>query len=402
MESGSQKILLVYDVSYPHIEGGGQRRMYEVGCRLVAKGYRIDWICFKTWEQKANILKVNGIRYIGLPGFRGLYRRDGSRRRMEPIEFLISLLRYNVNLDNYDVVWSGQWPLLHILWWLFKPKSFRRARLVVDWWETLGMTWISYSKLFGPIGLFLEKILIKSISNKGTLVLISPNAYRLARSLAPDGNMSLINNGIDVCAITEAKPISGQSYDISYVGRLKDHKRVDLLIKALAILKNTYNTTLSAAIIGDGPEMLGLLQLADDVGVIGQVSFFGALSSNSKVHSILKSSKIFVNPSTKEGGGSITLFEAFASGLPAVAFLCPDGIDPELVGDFKSGRLCSTVSADALADCIYSLINDSALLSTLQSGALNEAKKYDWTVIVDSYVSLFNSMQIVFIPTVRK
>ena len=81
------KILIVYDVSYPHVIGGGQRRLYEVATRLAKSGHEIDWVCFKTWD-KLNEAEHAGIKYIGISGFRGLYNKIGSRRKLEPIEFV--------------------------------------------------------------------------------------------------------------------------------------------------------------------------------------------------------------------------------------------------------------------------------------------------------------------------
>lgn len=389
MSDSSIKMLLVYDVSYPHVEGGGQRRMYEVARRLSARGYIIDWICFKTWNEDADVVKFDGIRYLGLPGFRGLYRQDGSRRRVEPLEFLFSLMRSKIRLKDYDVVWSGQWPMLHLLWWILWPRLLGKSRLFVDWWEIWGDTWFRYAKLVGIIGYSLEKILIRIISKKGGVILVSPGAYNCARLMSPNGNLSLINNGIDLDAIARIKQGEVRKFDISYLGRLKDHKRVDLLISAVAILKEQYKMVLSVVIIGDGPELPRLVGLAKALNIINQIIFVGAISSNEEVYGFLKGSRIFVNPSIKEGGGSITLFEAFASGLPVVAFNCKDGIDSELIGDFTSGRLCEPVSARSLASCIHSLMINPVLLSSLQKGALNEAKKYDWDTIAGEYLNLF-------------
>lgn len=387
----NKKILLVYDVSYPHVEGGGQRRMFEVARRLVDDGHQVTWICFRTWSEDSNEFKFEGIRYIGLEGFRGLYRDNGSRRRLEPIEFVIALYKSNINLKDYDVIWSGQWPILHLIWWLFNPRYLSGIRLVVDWWEVWGITWFQYAKIIGLIGYFIEKLLIKIISQRGSLILISPASYYLVKSMVPSGNVYLINNGIDASKITTSNPDSDQVSDISYVGRLKDHKRLDLLIDAIGILKISKNLLVSVAIIGDGPEMSNLKQQSIKLNVQDQIKFYGSIPSNETVYGILKSSKIFVNPSTKEGGGSITLFEAFASGLPVVAFKCKDGIDPELIGDGVCGLLREPICAESLADGIYSLLSNPDLLMRLSKRSYEESKKYDWHTIANEYKKVFAS-----------
>jgi glycosyltransferase involved in cell wall biosynthesis len=390
MDNGKLKILLVYDVSYPHVEGGGQRRMFEVAKRLAKDGHHVSWLCFRTWDDNVENLNENGINYIGISGFRGLYRGDGSRRRLEPVEFFIALLRSRINFREFDVVWSGQWPLLHLVWWLSFPNKLGQAKLVVDWWEIWGGTWFKYSKLFGLVGYLFEKFLIDRISNKGNLVLISPGSFARAKSLVPNGRMYLINNGIDSQTIIDAKCMSEDGFDIAFVGRLKNHKRVDLLLSSMGILKDRYNLTLTAAIVGDGPEMSRLVNHSKDLGLESRVKFFGSISSNDQVYGILKSCKISVNPSIKEGGGSITLFESYAAGLPVLAFACEDGIDPELFSDFGSTCLCKEVSAEALAESINSLLCNSSLLESMKSRVRLEARQYDWEIITDQYRTLFS------------
>lgn len=383
------KILLVYDVSYPHVEGGGQRRLYEIARRLAEEGHEISWLCFKTWSGEADVIISDCIKYIGIPGFKGLYRRDGSRRRMEPIEFLVALFKSKTILNDYNIVWSGQWPIIHLFWLLTFSGKLSTVRLVVDWWEVWGLTWFKYSKFLGLIGYFLEKYFINLISSRGDLILISPASYFLAKNITPDGNFWLIQNGIDLRSIQKVTAYKESKFDLIYFGRLKDHKRVDLLLDALAILKKTYSITLSAAIVGDGPEMKNLVDRSRQLSLSSDVRFFGSIPSSDHVYSILKSSKIFVNPSIKEGGGSITLFESFACGIPVIAFLCKDGIDPSLFGDFVNDCLCRSVSSSALAERIFNLISKPTVLESLQYKVRAEAEKYDWNLIKDQYLSIF-------------
>ena len=124
----NRRILLVYDVSYPSIDGGGQRRMYEVAKRLIARGYRVDWLCFKTWDID-DLNKNSEIHYIGLPGYKGLYNDSGSRRYLEPLEFLFALWKSRLELNQYDIIWSGQWPILHLIPWSYKKDIQRKLIL---------------------------------------------------------------------------------------------------------------------------------------------------------------------------------------------------------------------------------------------------------------------------------
>ena len=44
----NNRILIVYDVAYPFVHGGGQKRLWEVSQRLLKNNFSIEWICFKT------------------------------------------------------------------------------------------------------------------------------------------------------------------------------------------------------------------------------------------------------------------------------------------------------------------------------------------------------------------
>jgi len=378
----------VYDVAYPFVEGGGQRRLWEVGTRLADEGHTVDWVSFQSWEGAACKGNINGINYIGLPGYHGLYQKDGSRRRIEPLEFLFALWTSKIRFSDYDCIWSGQWPMAHFVWWLLWPRSIGTTRLVVDWWEIWGATWFRYSRLVGWLGYALERTLVKLLASRGTLVLVAPSALRKARLMSPDGNMELIHNGIDLDFFLRQEQIA-RTWDVVSLGRLKNHKRIDLLLYALDYLNRCHGLRLTTVIVGDGPEKDALMHLAEKLNLTKQVYFAGAVASNEDAYGFLRSSKVFVNPSTKEGGGSITVLEAFASGLPVLAFDCPDGIDPELVQDGFAGKLVRTVSSEALGDALREIFCDERQMRHLQAGALECSLDFDWAKISRSYYELF-------------
>jgi glycosyltransferase involved in cell wall biosynthesis len=385
-----KKILILYDVAFPFIEGGGQRRIYEVSKRLIERGYSVDWICFKTWDDLDSHKTIDGINYIGVPGFRGLYRLDGSRRRMEPIEFLYSLLKTRINWNNYSFIWAAQWPLLHLLLFIFWPRRYPNIQVVIDWWELWGITWFKYSKSLGIFGYVVEWYLIIYLSKISKIVLISPKGYNQAISIAEKTNCYLINNGIDYTKISSFVINKEKDIDVIYLGRLKNHKRVDLLLKAIEIIDvEKLCGLINVVIIGDGPEKKSLQNLLENSKIKSKILFLGEIKENDIVYKLIASSKLFVNPSTKEGGGSITLFESFAAGVPVMAFNCSDGVDPCLLMNNKCGYLVDCVSPRALAVAISAAINNPKKLESLSRYAHEHAKVYDWNIITDEYEKLF-------------
>ena len=87
------------------------------------------------------------------------------------------------------------------------------------------------------------------------------------------------------------------------------------------------------AVVGDGPELGALKELARSLG-LSRVSFFGAVSEEER-RALLARSRVFVmcprqDPGDVEGLG-LVYFEAFEYGLPVVA--ANSGGVPDAVGD---------------------------------------------------------------------
>ena len=91
------KLLMIFDVPFPFVKGGGQRRLYEVGRNLSKNGYDVDWLTFKAWQSNEEIVYVNNIKYIGTKKLPPLYNSRGNRNKSEPIIFLFYIFR-NIKL----------------------------------------------------------------------------------------------------------------------------------------------------------------------------------------------------------------------------------------------------------------------------------------------------------------
>jgi len=385
------KILIVYDVSYPHVIGGGQRRLYEVATRLAKSGHEIDWVCFKTWD-KLNEAEHAGIKYIGISGFRGLYNKSGSRRKLEPIEFVLSLRSKKINYKKYDIVWSGQWPMLHLIYWYFIPKSFSNSRIVVDWWEIWGKSWLNYSKTLGIFGMYIEKYILNIISKIGHIITISHTGYLKCKHITKSPNISLIHNGISSNQDLNTRTVKNKKYDFVFVGRLKNHKNVDLILHAVKLIKIKHNISLNGVIIGSGPEFSNLRKIITKENLVHQIEFLGALENDIDVMNVVSNSKININPSTKEGGGSITLLESYAAGTPIIIFDHPDGIDKELLFSGSTGYITKKNTAASLAETMLEALNSEDQLNIKSTNAKNISAEFHWDLIAKKYEKLFISL----------
>lgn len=375
------RIALLYDCTYPHVPGGGQKRLFEIFRRLVAKGWSVDWYGLKAWEGEDDPV-IEGITYIPVGPARALYGADGKRSILQTLHYGKAIAGFP-RIGGYDRIHIGQWPYFH-----FFPVRlfalFGGARVSTDWWEVWGSHWREYYGAKGWLGMGLEWLCSHLA---GRLVAISETG---ARQLGGLGNaarrITVIHNGIDHGAISTAVPAAERS-DLVYLGRLQPHKNVNLLIEALALLA-ARGQHLRLAIIGDGPERAALEQLGRERGVAGQIRWLGAIESDAEVHGHLAASRVFVHPSTKEGGGSITSLEANAAGLPVVAFCVEGGISPELIMEGQNGTWVQQVDADGLAAGIVRVM-EFTRNSDCKLACIDFASKFDWEKIADEYHSFF-------------
>ena len=146
-----KKLLMIFDVSFPHVKGGGQRRLFEVGRNLSNLGYEVTWLTFNSWNINQPIIHENNIKYIGTRKLPPLYNSKGNRNKSEPVIFLFDIFKNILKIRKYDYVWVAQWPLVHLIPLIIFSKLLR-TNLIIDWWEVWSFkNWISYSTIPGFI-----------------------------------------------------------------------------------------------------------------------------------------------------------------------------------------------------------------------------------------------------------
>ncbi|MBU0649515.1 glycosyltransferase family 4 protein, partial [Patescibacteria group bacterium] len=302
------RIAFVTDVVYPYVKGGAEKRIWEVSKRLAGRGHTVSVYCMKYWAGE-DVTERDGVILHGVCLAAPLYTSSGRRRVSEAVYFALRLFTPLLKAD-FDVLDCNQFPFFP----LFTSKLcciLKRKRMVSTWHEVWGKKyWMTYLGRKGVLGFITERLAVAlpeafiSVSDKTKKDLV---AFGVS-----SGKVTVIPNGIDVASIKPIKP-SPKKSDVVFVGRLIPDKNVDYLIKALSLLDGK----LTCVIVGDGPEKERLEGLAGFLGVKDRVEFTGFLEYEELV-SIMKSSRVFVLPSTREGFG-VSVLEAFACGLPVIA-----------------------------------------------------------------------------------
>jgi len=183
----------------------------------------------------------------------------------------------------------------------------------------------------------------------------------------------VVYSGVDLDGFAEA-PVSNvariqKGLPQSGVGlctlcRLDSAKGVFELLEAFVQMRKE-NLDPWLLYIGGGPERESLERRVDELGMAGSVFFSGAVS-HSDVPAWLATADIFALPSHKEGV-PVSLLEAMAAGLPAVA--TDVGGIGEVLEDGRTGYLVPRADPVALHGKIRELVCDASTRERMGAAA---------------------------------
>jgi glycosyltransferase involved in cell wall biosynthesis len=371
------KIAFVYDVIYPGVKGGVEKRIHELAVRLSARGHDVHIIGMKYWEGPDS-LKKEGVILHGVCPPQPLYA-DGRRTIGEAIHFSTRLIPFLMR-EEFDIIDCQQFPYFPCF-----PVKFvsvlKKKPFVITWHEVWGDYWYEYLGWKGAFGKITERLVAGLTPNT---VSVSGTTAKKLRRLGVRYEGCIIPNGIDPGRMRSVPPAAVSS-DLIFVGRLIKEKHVDALVQAfLLLLKESPDRTL--LILGDGPERETIRSLVRDLAIEDRVLVKPFLDSHDEVISLMKSSHVCVIPSTREGFG-IAALEALACGLPVVTVEHPDNAIGELITE-KTGFL-SSLSVEDLASTIRVAL---CRYPAMKTACMVSAEAYDWDRIVDRVESWYLSL----------
>lgn len=196
---------------------------------------------------------------------------------------------------------------------------------------------------------------------------IACNSESTARAIAaahyPQGRIRIVPNGIDLQRFsppptrTNHEPIR-----LVCIASLRPEKGVAELIQVLAPILSSRRARLT--IVGDGPERPRIERLIANFGLGESVRLAGALV---EVVPTLHESDIYVSAAHFEGFG-IAVAEAAATGMPAVCFAAPGGLE-EVVVDDVTGYLIPVGDAKEFCSAVVRLGDSRALRERLGTAA---------------------------------
>jgi glycosyltransferase involved in cell wall biosynthesis len=360
------RIAIVYDAVYPYVAGGAERRYFEIGRRLAARGHSVRLVGWQYWDGPA-VQRRDGVTLHGVGRPKAFHNGDGRRTFSEALSFALRAAPAVASVDA-DVIECSSIPYVPTLLSAVVTRA-RRVPLVVSWHEYMGERWNEYD----PRRAWIARRVEDASARCGDLrVAVS----EFTKSRLPRGpRTAVIPNGVDCRAIAGVRA-KRSAPDVITIGRLVPHKRVDLLLQALALAPE-----LSGGVIGDGPEKARLEQLARGLGVDGRVRFYGRVASDNDVYALVKGARVLLAPSEQEGFG-MTIVEAQGAGTPAIVVRSRHSAASDLVQHERNGLLVEP-EPQAIGDALLRVAGDRVFRSALSRNARASAARFDWEQVTD-------------------
>jgi glycogen(starch) synthase len=221
------------------------------------------------------------------------------------------------------------------------------------------------------------------------VLVITPRLRRLLLADGADENrIHLIPPGVNPSLFEGPfeDPFSGVGTPrVLFVGRLAAQKGVGTLVSAAALLEDPRAQVL---LVGDGPKRKRLKREAKRIGVADRLHFVGFVA-HERLPAVLAHADVLVLPSIYEELGTV-LLEAMQAALPIVA--SRTGGIPDVIEDGVNGMLVPPDEPEALAHAINRLLADRNLARRLSEGARERGKDYDWEVLAERVLRVFQDV----------
>ena len=378
------RVAIIYQYIYPQNFGGGEKRLYEIFSRF-PKNIEIDWFV----QYQENYDSFYELKRFSITAFEKNKKNDVRRSILEIFRYCYFLLT-RVDLRKYDIIHIGQMPFFHILALQLKSKIMnlfykKTAYISIDWWEFWGNYWLTkHGKYFGVIGAIVERMILFLATH---LIVISPKTYKDVNGKTR-ARLELIHNGVDFKKINAVVSIE-KKYDFIILGRLEEWKNPMMGVQVFQKMLEQ-DSSLKLLIVGDGSYAKFLNDYIMSNNIQKNVFMHGK-AADEQIFSLLKNAKMMLLFSKQEGGGSITLFEANACGLPVATASFENGIDREIV-TIKNGFFFTEHDHNFIASELLKVLKSDDLLHELSETSKDFVKNFDWSILSKQYFDFFENI----------
>lgn len=199
-------------------------------------------------------------------------------------------------------------------------------------------------------------------------------------------NVSVIHEGIDEKFCRQDKIFLSQVKEkyklpdkfILYVGSIRRHKNIEMLLEAFAELRRKY-PEIWLVIVGRKSHHFDFEK--------ENVLYIGEVPDDKELVGIYNMASVFCNLSLHEGFG-LTLLEAQQCGVSVVC----SNIDPHLEIGGDSIYAVLPTSIDHIRDALYNVLTDEGLRSSLIEKGFKNINRFNWQITANKTIDIYKQL----------
>ncbi len=218
-----------------------------------------------------------------------------------------------------------------------------------------------------------QRLVSEAITRSEAVLCNSEQTMQLAKKLSgAERGFQVVHLGTD---IPRAKPVKIDMPTVVTVANLDPRKRHEDVLRAISSISDRF-PELRYLVIGDGPEVHRLKELAGELGLGDRVEFTGRLEHD-KAMQTARRAHLFVMPSVDEAFG-VAYIEAMAAGIPVIG--CRGEGGPEEIKKTGEGiLLVPPRDPSSLATEISRVMSDKKRYEELSAAAQKTVERsFSW------------------------
>lgn len=341
--------------------GGAEIHLHEVFGRLAARGHSVTLLA-SGWNAAPRRVHIDNME-VHRVGSRNTFSVAAPQyyvRRLRQRRFDVVVEDLN-KVPVFAPAWAHTRVML-LVHHLFGLTAFQEASA-----PFAAATWL----LERPLPLAYRKVPVEAVSNSTRDDLVARGFDR--------SRIRVIENGVDLSFYTpDPAVLRFEEPTLLYLGRLKKYKRVDLIIRAVALLRDQ-GVSVRMVIAGKGDAAGEIRSLITELRLDDRVEMLGFVTEEEK-RDLFRRAWVHVLTSPKEGWG-ISNLEAAACGTGTVASDAPGLRDSVVHGE--TGFLVPHGNIPLLAEALARVAADSLLRDELGRAAHRFAQHYSWERAAD-------------------
>jgi len=374
------------------------RRVWQEALALRDAGWAVSVICPRSDQYPASFEELDGIEI-----FRHSLPTEARGKFGFLLEYSAALfhelrLLLKVSLrGGFDVIQACNPPDLIFL--VAAPFKLFGKKFVFDHHDVCPEL---FEAKFGRRGLFHRLLLFveRRSFRAADLVITANDTYRdlaIERGGKDPADVVTVYSVPDRSRIRRVAPDEalrgGARVVLGYIGIIGDQDGVDHLVRCMhRLCVAEGRQDVRAAIVGDGPALASVRELASQLGVEDRITFTGYLRGDALLAAMSTFDIGVIPDPVNEYNDKISMnkvFEYSALGVPPVSYDLTE--TRRLLGD--AGTYATDATSDGLARACAALIDDDDLRQRkgLEAKALADAR-FDWGREAQRYVSAYERL----------